>query len=460
MDTSFVCIGFLFILSFLFVNGVSQSTVRFLPGLDGPLPFELETGYVSIDDSRGVELFYYFFKSENNPSKDPLLIWFTGGPGCSGLSAILFESGPFKLKNEEYNGSLPNLELNKYSWTKVSNIVYIDAPVGTGFSYATEGSHPNDNTAGKDDYTFIRKWLTQHPQYITNSLYIGGDSYSGKIVPITALAISDGIEVGDKPLINFKGYLLGNPITDRTIEINHLIQYAYGMGLLSYELFQSIKRNCEEEYVNFDPTNMKCISDIQDVDKCINGIFDQHILEPKCVQKVQLTSDERSREENSRNSLFFPTPKTPECKTYGYMLSYYWANNIEVQDALNIRKDIAKEWLRCNQCGINFTDTTERLTIGYHLTISKKNYRSLIYSGDQDMAVPYSSTQAWIRSLKYPVEDKWRPWTVEGQVAGYTTKYSNNMTFATVKGAGHIAIESKKKESLAMFKRWLSYEPL
>jgi serine carboxypeptidase-like clade 1 len=72
---------------------VSRSTVKYLPGFRGALPFELETGYVAVGDSEDVELFYYFVKSERSPKEDPLLLWLVGGPGCSGWTGVAYEIG-------------------------------------------------------------------------------------------------------------------------------------------------------------------------------------------------------------------------------------------------------------------------------------------------------------------------------------------------------------------------------
>ncbi|KAM0837953.1 hypothetical protein ACQ4PT_061299 [Festuca glaucescens] len=71
----------------------ASAVVTHLPGFDGPLPFYLETGYVEVEEATGTELFYYFVESERSPSTDPLLIWLTGGPRCSGFSGLAFEVG-------------------------------------------------------------------------------------------------------------------------------------------------------------------------------------------------------------------------------------------------------------------------------------------------------------------------------------------------------------------------------
>ena len=49
--------------------------------------------YVGVGESEELQLFYYFVKSERNPEKDPLMLWLTGGPACSAVSALFFELG-------------------------------------------------------------------------------------------------------------------------------------------------------------------------------------------------------------------------------------------------------------------------------------------------------------------------------------------------------------------------------
>jgi serine carboxypeptidase-like clade I len=53
--------------------------------------------YVEVGEEHGARLFYYFIESERNPAEDPLILWITGGPGCSALSGLLFEIGQYNM---------------------------------------------------------------------------------------------------------------------------------------------------------------------------------------------------------------------------------------------------------------------------------------------------------------------------------------------------------------------------
>ncbi|XP_059279450.1 serine carboxypeptidase-like 10 isoform X3 [Lycium ferocissimum] len=439
-------------------SAAAGSQVKFLPGFQGPLPFELETGYVGVGDREDVQLFYYFIKSESNPETDPVLLWITGGPGCS----IIYEIGPITFEPVEYNGSLPTMILNPYSWTKVASIIFLDLPVGTGFSYARTPAALQSSDLQESDhaYQFLREWFVDHPEFLRNPLYVGGDSYSGMVVPIITQIIAIKNEIEIKQFINLKGYLLGNPATFEG-ENNYEIPFAYGMGLISDELYESLKTNCKGEYLNINPSNTPCLQDVQTFHKLLKGINNPHILEPKCkffsprphlLFGQRRSLDEKFHELNNPQQL--PALK---CRTDWYVLCYHWADDGQVREALNIRKGTIGKWERC--ASLQFQKTVMS-SIPYHASLSSKGYRSLIYSGDHDKGVTFQSTQAWIKSLNYSIVDDWRPWTVDNQVAGYTRSYSNRMTFATVKGAGHTAPEYKPRECLAMLKRWMSYKPL
>ncbi|XP_024922908.1 serine carboxypeptidase-like 1 [Ziziphus jujuba] len=441
----------------------THSTVEFLPGFQGILPFHLETGYVGVGESEEVQLFYYFVKSERKPDKDPLFLWLTGGPGCSAWSGLVFEIGPLRYKVEQYNGSLPTLVLNPFSWTKVSSIIFVDSPVGTGFSYGRTSMASQSGDFKQVDHLlqFFRKWLINHPEFISNPFYIGGDSYSGLTVPVLVQQITKENEGGIIQSINLQGYLLGNPGTEPG-EGNFAIPFAHGMALISDELYKSLEKSCGGEYINVKPSNTECQKHLQAYDKCVSGIDKAYILDPYCSFSSPKPQDGRYERRllNEKYQAVTDSESLPTlgCREYEHLLSRYWANDPDVRQALHIRNGSIGQWQRCN-FDLPYQREVHN-SFPYHVKLSTIGYRSLIYSGDHDMLVPYLGTQAWIRSLNYSIVDDWRPWLVKGQVAGYTRTYSNRMTFATVKGAGHTAPQYKPEECFGMFKRWIDYEPL
>ncbi|BFG41878.1 hypothetical protein CerSpe_281520 [Prunus speciosa] len=440
----------------------SASIIKTLPGFSGELPFELETGYLGVGDSDDVQLFYYFVESERNPKEDPLVLWLTGGPGCSSFSGLVYQIGPLVFNYANSSGNQPTFVLNPYSWTKLANIIFLDQPVGTGFSYAksSQGYMTGDALSAAQTYEFLRKWITGYPQFLKNPLYIGGDSYSGKTVPIITQEISNGNEVGLEPPMNLKGYILGNPFTDPTYDLNSRIKFAHNMALISDELYESTKTNCKGEYVQVDPSNAPCVENLQEVTRCLQKINSPQILEPICST---LSPKPKGSElyQNFVGENFLDMPhRCPEpwCRTYNYLFSFIWANDKTVQNALHVREGTIKGWERCNQSFSRSYAHDVRTSLDYHRNLTKKNLRALVYSGDHDMLVPYVGTEEWIISLNLSIDYTWRPWFVNGQVAGYTKAYTRkaySLTYAT--GAGHTATEYNPRECFPMIDRWFSY---
>jgi serine carboxypeptidase-like clade 1 len=46
-----------------------------------------------VDEHHGKNLYYYFVESQGNSSKDPVLLWLNGGPGCSSMDGFIYEHG-------------------------------------------------------------------------------------------------------------------------------------------------------------------------------------------------------------------------------------------------------------------------------------------------------------------------------------------------------------------------------
>ncbi|XP_020409308.1 serine carboxypeptidase-like 18 isoform X5 [Prunus persica] len=412
-----------------------------------------------------LQMFYYFTESESSPENDPLLLWMTGGPRCSSFYGLVYEIGPISFQFNDLSKDPLKLVLNPYSWTKVANIIFLDAPAATGYSYSTtlEGLISSDTLHATRAYQFLQKWLVAHPQFLSNPLYISGDSFTGKIVPIIVQHITQGIEAGMEPALNLKGYIIGNPSTNAKEDFNSRIEYAHRLALISDRVYESSKRNCKGEYVDVDPKNQLCLNSLQAFKECTRRLDTEHILAPFCGKDyynewtILKTNDRESMDDVI---LDFPSP-VQLCREDRIRYAVLWQNDINVRKALNIREGTKGEWAKCNKTTPYTFDVPS--SVDYHRNLSQKHLRAIVYSGDHDITIPYISTLAWIESLNLTLEDDWKPWFSDHQVAGYTMYYSNNeynLTYATIKGGGHTAPEYNPKECFDMINRWLAHSPL
>ncbi|PWA55157.1 peptidase S10, serine carboxypeptidase, Alpha/Beta hydrolase fold protein [Artemisia annua] len=424
-----------------------KSIVKNLPRFSGDLPFTLETGYVGVGKREEVQLFYYFVESQRNPQKDPLLLYLTGGPGTSGILPFLYQIGPLNFVYTNATRTDVKLELNPYSWTKTANVIFVDLPVGTGFSYvkANESLKNSDSLATTHAYDFIRKWLMDHPKFLNNPLYITGISYMGLFIPRVISNIYDGNDRGVLPKLNIKGFLIVNPLTDKFLDFNSRTEFAYRAALIEYDLYKPAKENCGGKYINVDPNNNLCLDSLKPINESLSRVNVAQILEPIC---------------NAQD------PKAI-CRESIYVFSNIWANTKSVRQALHIREGTVENF--------QFTNTSIQAVFGdshsiyythdifsslaYHKNLLTKECRALIINGDHDMTFPYIGTQKWIKSFKLRVETPWKPWFVRNQVAGYEKTYSKAkyfMKYATIKGAGHSVAIYKPEEAMVIVETWLA----
>merc|ERR1712241_543099 len=97
--------------------------------------------------------FFWLFESRSKPETDPLVMWLTGGPGCSSQLALLAENGPCSV-NKQGTDTIKN----PFSWNSKANVMWVDQPAGTGFSTGVPTMH-NQAQVGNAMYGFLQAFL-------------------------------------------------------------------------------------------------------------------------------------------------------------------------------------------------------------------------------------------------------------------------------------------------------------
>jgi carboxypeptidase C (cathepsin A) len=155
------------------------------------------------------------------------VFWTNGGPGCSGLIGFLTEQGPFRPTVDG------EIQMNPYAWNKIANMVFLEQPIGVGFSYSDieDDYRIGDDQAAKDNLATILGLIQKFPHFAKNDLYITSESYGGHYMPTLADEIVSYNEQNENKL-NFKGFAVGNPYTDYYSGVGAEMETYWGKQLL------------------------------------------------------------------------------------------------------------------------------------------------------------------------------------------------------------------------------------
>ncbi|KAJ6002675.1 Peptidase S10 serine carboxypeptidase [Penicillium sp. IBT 35674x] len=143
-------------------------------------------GRLPVPDRQGNEIFFWLFDAEEKAYDDNLIVWLNGGPGCSSLIGLTTGNGPFA-----FAGNSTRLVSNPYSWTKQGHVLYVDQPVGTGFSIASSLVRTNEQVTA-DLALWLHALFKQFPHLQSKKVHLMGESYAGIFVPYLASALMEG----------------------------------------------------------------------------------------------------------------------------------------------------------------------------------------------------------------------------------------------------------------------------
>ncbi|KAJ9156430.1 Carboxypeptidase [Pleurostoma richardsiae] len=178
------------------INGTGIPDVDFDIG-------EAYAGRMSIsDDLDGPDKLYFWFQPSPNPAaSNEIVIWLNGGPGCSSLEGFLQENGPFLWQYGTYKPVA-----NAWGWHHLTNIVWVEQPIGTGFSTGTVTATSETDVAAQ----FMGFWKNFINTFSMQGykVYITGESYAGMYCPYIASAMLDA---NDTTYYNMSGMIIYDP---------------------------------------------------------------------------------------------------------------------------------------------------------------------------------------------------------------------------------------------------------
>jgi len=411
------------------------------------------SGYMDItgsayDKKEEKHLYFWFFeKRTSKPSRPlslrttpeehiPLIIWLTGGPGCSSTLALLFENGPCSV-NEDGTTTTPN----PHSWNKVGHILFLDQPAGVGFSYSKKDTNEDEKVVGEDVYYFLQSFFKAHPKYEKNPLFVVGESYGGHYAPAVAHRIHQGNRKLKKDLIhiNLKGLAVGNGLTDPKVQYQHYAEMAYHNS-------HDIKTVPKTVFEAMNKATPACIDMINTCTSSpVKSKFFCQVAENFCSMSLiaPFTAtglniyDIRSK-----------CGKGDLCYDFDNIVKFM--NLPSTREALHI-SDKSGKWETCSKHVYNqFTVDMMKDVSSYVTELIDNDIATLIYAGDTDFICNYLGNKAWTVDLKWKHQKEYKnskayDWKKQGLAKSY-----KGLTFLQVYDAGHMVPHDQPEVALEM----------
>nr|CAD7568807.1 unnamed protein product [Timema californicum] len=439
---------------------------------------ESYSGYLTVNQEYNSNLFFWFFPAQN-VSSAPLLLWLQGGPGASSLMALFVENGPYIVDTE---GELQKRNIN---WALNHNIIYLDNPAGTGFSFTDSdlgyarnqtdvaenvytallqffqlfpelqendfyvtgesyggfsftngdlGYARNQTDVAENVYTALVQFFQLFPELQENDFYVTGESYGGKYIPAVAYSIHTHNPTASQK-INLQGLAIGNGLTDPENQMLYG-DYFYQLGLID---INAREHHSPDRDSNLD---LPVLSSRAQHDK--RGFHDI------------VASDDVSYLHNLTG--------------FTYHYNYLFAtgdplDNERFEDFINLNASR----LAIHVGDREFHDSSEVSSHLYDdymksvkpwLEVLLENYRVLMYNGQLDIICAYPLTANLLRKLEWSGADDYRTaersqWLSGGELAGFV-KTAGNLTEILVRNAGHLVPTSQPAWSYDLITRFTS----
>lgn len=394
-------------------------------------------------------MFYWYFESRHDPENAPLVIWMNGGPGASSMLGALFEVGPCSV-TEDGQGTTRN----PHSWTEFANVVFVDQPIGVGFSTPQDPSLWAGDLleAGLDFSRFLDVFVEEaFPELASRPIHLAAESFGGRYAPTYASMMRRRFAslILVDPLINWPRSILGLyhhlcvpvPITrgDRIFSVAACEQMVSG-----YSACERAATACDSTY-----DAEACLAA---ADTC-QGMYD--IFEREVVPGGWNPYDDRRQCE-----------EPPMCGGMGMEQVAQYLNTGWVQQALGlegfdfkpVNGDFSERWSYLPDPAMPSTREIAR-------ALDVKNTSVLVLNGMNDVGINWEGMTAILDSVQWSnhADFKLQPlrsWHYsdgkDAHINGGNYKQSGRLTLVNVKEAGHMSPHDQPVATSYIAEKWIA----
>ncbi|KAJ3290820.1 hypothetical protein HK104_006500 [Borealophlyctis nickersoniae] len=401
-------------------------------------------------------MFFWLFPAQDPTSAHPpLIIWLQGGPGSSSMIGLFNENGPIQIDN-----ATGKLKLNPASWNEKYSMLFVDNPVGTGFSFVeprvnvtpaadvkedeldwsliksndrrmlhvrgeepqeeprySDGYVSNQAAAARDFLIFLDRFYELFPEQEGCQLYITGESYAGKYIPSFATAIhqrNTHAASADKK-IPLAGIAIGDGLTDPTTQIHAHAPLSVALGLLS-------------------PTQATKIANLASL--AVAYMQKNDWIHATAIRKLLF-----SRFANMTGGInWYDVRKGDTPNDWTPMFDFL--ARTDVKTSLNVGANATFE-KKESAVAVFLQEDIMKSTAHLFPPLLEAGYNVLLYQGQFDYRDGILGQNRWIFQMEWSGGDGFakaerKVWRVGGSIAGYSTEF-RNLRRVEVLNAGHNA---------------------
>ncbi|KAL1849935.1 hypothetical protein Daus18300_013069 [Diaporthe australafricana] len=405
------------------------------------------SGYLSVGTN--MSMWFWFFEARSNASTAPLALWLNGGPGCSSMIGLFQEHGPCHFVNGSDEPSL-----NSYSWNTYANMLYVDQPIGTGFSFGDDEA-TSTVTAAPFVWKFMQAFFEAFPTYESREFGLWTESYGGHYGPEFAEyfqtqneAISDGSVTGET--ISLVALGINNGWIDPVIQEQAYVDFAYNntwRQLINDTQYSQLQDAYETQCL---PLLQQCPGETGTDTACLNADNACYEYVEGVVENGAVDFDVYDIREPSNDP--FP-PETyvdylqrPDImKAIGAQVTYAECPDDPYYKIANTGDDAR-----------SFLDTLS--------TVVQSGISTLIWAGDADWICNYLGNERAVNKVEYSGAAEFQVAPLQEYVLNGTSygqfKAINNLNYWRVYAAGHEVPYYQPEASLEAFKQIMQGLPL